>query len=219
MAARTLADAFFLMGPRPYDLLYKRGAPWERQRARPELVELVESARISFEALDPGRVVDLGCGSGADALFLARHGFAVTGVDFSAVGVGKARVASRVTPPEMLPRFVVADLFDLPSPEMKGPFDLLIDGGTLDGFPPNVRPQLVERYTALARPGAVLVLSCSYGPVEQAPRFSISGPSRWGAPPIAPGEEERLFGETWSVERFVPQEELPGSACFLMTKR
>src|SRR5439155_11609907 len=39
----------------------------------------------------PGRAVDLACGEGRNALWLAAHGWQVTGVDFSAVAIHKAR--------------------------------------------------------------------------------------------------------------------------------
>ncbi len=51
-------------------------APWEIG-PREEQVGLVEDG-----ALTPCRAVDLGCGTGANAIFLAQHGFEVTGVDF-----------------------------------------------------------------------------------------------------------------------------------------
>lgn len=44
--------------------------------------------------LAPGRAVDLGCGEGADAIWLARQGWRVTGVDISPTAVGRARAAA-----------------------------------------------------------------------------------------------------------------------------
>src|ERR1035437_2138035 len=58
--------------------------PWEGG-PRSELVELVRTGR-----LEPCRALDLGCGSGANAVFLAKHGFEVTGVDFAAAALDKA---------------------------------------------------------------------------------------------------------------------------------
>src|SRR5512138_2331055 len=85
-----------------YDLMYRVGAPWEGGPRR-ELVGLVASG-----ALEPCRAIDLGCGSGANAIFLAQHGFDVVGVDFSAVAIAKAQ---RKTPPDAgTIRFVRADL-------------------------------------------------------------------------------------------------------------
>ena len=44
--------------------------------------------------LDPGRALDVGCGEGADAIWLARHGWTVTAIDVSDVAVGRAREAA-----------------------------------------------------------------------------------------------------------------------------
>ena len=55
-----------------YEVMYKRfRAPWEIG-PREELVTLVEDG-----ALPPCRAIDLGCGSGANAIYLAQHGFDV----------------------------------------------------------------------------------------------------------------------------------------------
>jgi SAM-dependent methyltransferase len=53
---------------------------------RPNAVLAGEAA-----ALTPGRAVDLGCGEGGDAIWLAERGWQVTAVDFSEVGVDKGR--------------------------------------------------------------------------------------------------------------------------------
>lgn len=68
------------------------GAVWdERYRSHawsttpdPELVRLAEG-------LMPGRALDLGCGTGRNACWLARQGWRVTGVDASGVGLDQAR--------------------------------------------------------------------------------------------------------------------------------
>ena len=52
-------------------------APWDIG-PRDELVRLVENRSIQ-----PGRAIDLGCGTGANAIFLAQYGFEVTGVDIT----------------------------------------------------------------------------------------------------------------------------------------
>jgi SAM-dependent methyltransferase len=43
------------------------------------------------EALTPGRALDVGCGEGADAIWLTQHGWTVTAIDVSDVAVGRAR--------------------------------------------------------------------------------------------------------------------------------
>ena len=59
--------------------------PWEIG-PREELVRLVENRRIT-----PCRAIDLGCGTGSNAIFLAQHGFDVTGIDYAASAIEKAK--------------------------------------------------------------------------------------------------------------------------------
>lgn len=61
--------------------------------------------------LTPGRALDLGCGEGGDAIWLARQGWHATGVDISATAVGRASAAARAAGlGEDQIRFVAADL-------------------------------------------------------------------------------------------------------------
>jgi len=117
--------------PWVYNLMYRFGAPWEIG-PREELVGLVDSGVLTPEALPPGRALDLGCGSGANSVFLAERGFETVGVDFSRTALEKARrlagergVSGRV-------RFVEGDLTATSIPGAEGPFNLLVDYGTLD---------------------------------------------------------------------------------------
>jgi SAM-dependent methyltransferase len=210
MARRSLLDLFFRLGRRGYDFIHRRGLLPETD-PRSELVDLVESGRVP-----PGSAIDLGCGTGADTVFLAEHGFAAVGVDISPVALAKARV--RAAAAGCRPRFLEGDLLDLPG-EVAGPFDLIFDGGTLDDFPPSRRRELARVITGLAHPGSVFVMWCFYAADRDLPRLSLSGASRWGAPAIEPGEEHELFGEHWTIERLAVPAEGSGSACFVMTRR
>ena len=61
--------------------------------------------------LTPGTALDLGSGEGADVIWLAEHGWHVTGVDISSVAVSRAVQAARsMNIPAELARFTVADL-------------------------------------------------------------------------------------------------------------
>jgi 2-polyprenyl-3-methyl-5-hydroxy-6-metoxy-1,4-benzoquinol methylase len=73
---------------------------------RDELVRLVESGSIW-----PGRAIDLGCGTGANAIFLAQHGFEVTGVDSAQAAIEKAR--QRANGAGVQINFAVDDLTNL----------------------------------------------------------------------------------------------------------
>lgn len=200
-----------------YDFLYRVGAPWDGP-ARPELVELVEAGVLTPEQLPPGRAIDLGCGTGSNAVFLAKHGFETVGVDLSRVALKKARkriedegLGDRV-------RLVAADLTAPALPGVPGPFDLLVDYSTLDDLGPAARRDMAALIARLARPGARFLFFCFYGRRDDLPMISFTGPSRM-TPIIEVGEEETLFGEHFEIERLPAPPPESREACFLMTRR
>jgi SAM-dependent methyltransferase len=71
-----------------------RSEDWDQRYATTELVWGSGPNRFlvaEVEGLSPGRALDLGCGEGRNAIWLAERGWQVTGVDFSKIGLGKAR--------------------------------------------------------------------------------------------------------------------------------
>jgi SAM-dependent methyltransferase len=67
---------------------------WDRRYAERDFVWTVQPNRFlvqEAEGLRPGHALDLACGEGRNAVWLAEHGWQVTGVDFAAVGLEKAR--------------------------------------------------------------------------------------------------------------------------------
>lgn len=187
-----------------YDLMYRFGAPWEGAD-RVELRALVRDGRCAPETLRrqgmrAARAVDLGCGAGGVSLELAEAGFEVTGVDFSAIALRKARVAGerRGLGADRV-RFVEGDLTSGAISGVEGPFDLLVDYGTLDDLPDAGRRAMAAYVTTLARPGSRLFLFAFTGAPADLPRFSFGGPSR-AFPGLLPGEAERLFEPAWRVE-------------------
>ena len=96
---------------------------WNARYAQKELVWSAEPNRLfaaEVGGLPPGRALDLACGEGRNAVWLADHGWRVTGVDFSDVALAKAAelAASRGVDVE----WVVADVLDH-TPEPRA-FDL-----------------------------------------------------------------------------------------------
>lgn len=200
-----------------YDLLYRWGAPWE-VGPRSELVELVETGRLSAERLAPGRAIDLGCGSGANSVFLAQHGFDVVGVDFSTVALRKAEKMAQAAGVPDSTTFLWGDLTADSLPGAEGPFDLLVDYGTLDDLAPAGRRAMAANIARLARPGANFLLWAFHAAREDLPWLSRSVPSR-PMRVMAPGEEVELFGEAFTIERLPRPEPESHQACFLMTRR
>ena len=205
---------------RVYELFYRYSRmPYETHISK-ELIGLVESGRIP-----PCRTIDLGCGTGQVAVFLAQHGFEVTGVDFASSGITKAKQRAAATGTKV--EFVVNDLNKLQN--VKGTFDFLVDHGVLDTFPRKDRHLYVQN-----------VLSCAHA----GSRFFISGwewlPTWWerifaNSVALEPGEIHRRFGEYFEVERiagetnprhWVPfyyfistKHRPPGYATYLMTRK
>ena len=67
---------------------------WNERYRTPRLVWTAEPNRFLRalgEGLTPGRALDLACGEGRNAIWLARQGWKVTGVDFAHVGLEKAK--------------------------------------------------------------------------------------------------------------------------------
>lgn len=130
-----------------------------------------------LKRLCPGRrALDIACGEGRNSIFLARHGFAVTGLDISIMGIEKAR---RWAEREGLTaEFRLADLetysFDVQ-------FDLIINFNFL-------LRDLIPREVAALVPGGVLVfdtiLESPNAPVPHRKEFLLQ-----------PGELERLFAQ------------------------
>jgi len=210
-------------GRRTYDLLYRIGAArWQRgwdKGVGPELVGLVESGRLTPSTLPPGRAVDLGCGTGGNALFLAEHGFDAVGVDFSRVAVEQAQRAAERLGLADRARFVVGDVTAERSPGADGPFDLVVAYNTLQDLWGRARPAMAATVRRLSRPGTVVVLWCYYGTKRELPLVSFRGPS-WVAPfVVTPGEEVALFGDDFAMERLDEPAPETGTACFLLTRR
>lgn len=185
--------------------------PWD-MGPRLELVELVESGRIR-----PCRTIDLGCGTGSNAIFLAQHGFEVTGLDYAASAIEKARVKAEAA--GVTVHFVVDDLTDLR--HINGTFDFLVDYGTLDDLSHRDRDLYVRNMLPLTHSGSRYLLWCFEWPLiwwEQL--FTRFLP--FGALALAPGEAEQRFAEHFEIEHIagaIDFSQWPrGFGCYLMTR-
>ncbi len=98
---------------------------WDRRYAGRELIWTSEANRFLVREADgmpPGRALDLACGEGRNAVWLAERGWRVTGVDFSGVGLEKAKALAEAR--GVKADWIIADLLDYrPEPQA---FDLVI---------------------------------------------------------------------------------------------
>ena len=206
-----------------YDLLYRTGAAdaargWDRGVGS-ELVELVGSGRVASGVGSPGRAVDLGCGTGANVLLLAAHGFDAVGVDFSKTAIEMASDEAAARSLGEHARFVCGDVTADEIPGAEGPFDLVVVYNTLQDLRGRARMALVRTIHRLVRPGGQVVLWCYYADPRDLPLYSFHGPSRLLPFVVRPDEERALFGEAFEIERLPAPGPASGAACFLMTRR
>ena len=198
-----------------YDLWYRYGSPPWEIGPREELVRLVEEGRIA-----PGRALDLGCGSGANVVWLSQQGFDATGVDFASSAIGKARRAASEA--GVSPRLLVGDLRRLDECDgIDGTYDLLVDYGTLDDLSDTAREDYLRGVLPLTRPGTRFLLYC----FEWEPRWwerALAWVLPFGEVCLLPGEVERRFGQWFSIEEVARTRERRGwprgEAVYLMER-
>jgi SAM-dependent methyltransferase len=110
--------------------------------------------------------LDLGCGTGTNVVYLARHGWAAVGVDFARRAIAKARRRARQAGVECT--FLVGDVTRLTVP---GPFDLALDIGCLHSIPVGGRAAYAAGLARVVRPGGTYLL---YAFAPGGPAFGLS---------------------------------------------
>ncbi|WP_182909541.1 cyclopropane-fatty-acyl-phospholipid synthase family protein [Microbispora sp. H13382] len=143
---------------------YRAGKPpWDTGVTPPELVALIEG-RGEGEGdgvLPPGRALELGCGTGTNAVYLARHGWEVVAVDLVERAVEQAR--EKADAAGVAVRLLHGDATRLDELDAPGPFDLFFDLSCYCGIPPHRRDAYAAGLTRRAAPGARLLMF-GYGP-------------------------------------------------------
>ncbi len=178
-----------------YHLMYLIGfTPWDTPETPVPTVlrEVVEGP----QAIHPGRALDLGCGMGRHAIYLASHGWQVTGLD----SVGRAlRIArQRAGKAGLDINFVQGDVTRIDKTHVSGPFDFFIDGGCFHGMSEDERRRYSKSITQVATPDAEILL------------FSF-GPSMHHMPPRGAemSDVERCFADNWNIIWSVTDRAIP----------
>jgi SAM-dependent methyltransferase len=110
--------------------------------------------------LEPGHALDLGCGEGADACWLAGRGWTVVAVDISDTALRRATGAAEAQGLSERIQFVQHDLSDS-FPD--GTFDL-VSAQFLHSMLPFDRPRVLQQAASAIRPGGVLLIVDHAGP-------------------------------------------------------
>ena len=137
----------------PYKLMYRFGlAPWEWR----DVEETWRPILDSESGLEPGRALDVGCGSGRDAVYLAKRGWRVTAVDFSEEALATAR--RRATEAGADVEWVRGDVGRLDRLELEPGYTLIYDFGCIQGLGDPSRQSAAAGVSRLAAPGASFLI-------------------------------------------------------------
>ena len=152
---------------RIYQMLSLENIPWNSEKPPEELVDLVNDGTVR-----PCKAVDLGCGAGNYAIYLAGLGFTVTGIDSSPTAIRIAGEHAKKQGARC--RFVVADLLgDLY--EVTDTFDFAYDWEFLHHIFPEDREVYIRNVHKITRPGAMYFSVCF---AESDPQFGGTGKYR-----------------------------------------
>ncbi len=166
-----------------FRLFYRIGfTPWDGHPIAQKLRDLVEGTDDA-PPLPMGSALDLGCGTGDSSIYLAQHGWKVTGVDFVPKALEKARAKAANLPVD----FVGADVTRLSQTVTGTGFHLIVDNGCLHNMSDADREAYVREVSAVAAPDARLFIVA----FRPGGRFGVRG--------VEPAEMESRFSAGWTL--------------------
>jgi SAM-dependent methyltransferase len=170
----------------PWDASYRDGpAPWDTGQPQPAVV------RLASEGGFAGTVLDAGCGTGENALYVASLGWPVLGVDVAetALAIARAKAGDRGIEVE----FAAADALHLE--RLGRRFDTVLDCGLFHTFDRGERPGYVVSLASVTEHDGTLYVLC----------FSDEGPDT-GPHPVSREELRAAFssGHEWNVAAIEP---------------
>ena len=170
-----------------FDFQYRFSQPrWDTGITPPEVVAFVSDNPTR------GRALDLGCGTGTNSLYLARHGFQVVGVDFSPKAIATARAKAKSA--KLAIDFHVADVTHL---EFLNPaFDFILDIGCMHSIDESGRARYAEHIARLTRSGSTFMLYAFSPRPANEPGHTI----QFRNVGITPEQVEKLFAASFTLE-------------------
>lgn len=163
---------------RTFEEIYAGQPRWEIGRPQKAILQVAD--RII------GSILDAGCGTGENALFFASRGQKVTGIDFLAEPISKAK--QKAIERGLTATFLVMDALALK--ELPGTFDWAIDSGLFHVFSDDDRSRYVDGLATALKPGGRLFLLC----------FSDEEPGDQGPRRVAASELREAFADGWVIE-------------------
>ena len=159
---------------------YRGSPPWDIGRAQAEFANLARNGEVR------GRVLDVGCGTGENAIFFSQFGTEVWGIDSAPLAIEKAKLKAKERGASV--RFLVADAFHLDA--LRTRFDTITDCGLFHTFSDEQRSLFAKSLrSAMEKHGTYFMLA-----------FSTKEPTDWGGPRRVSEEEIRdIFRQGWKI--------------------
>jgi cyclopropane fatty-acyl-phospholipid synthase-like methyltransferase len=168
------------MGSKIFEEMYKGVPPWEIDGPQSEIARLAEHGEIRSP------VLDVGCGTGENALYLAGLGFDVVGIDIIPTAVEKA--LSKAKKRSLAATFLVWDALRLQKLQRR--FNTVIDSGFFHVLPDKKRPVFVKSLASVLDPGGSYLMMC----------FSEHQPGSWGPRRVTQAEIRESFKQGWIID-------------------
>ncbi len=162
-----------------FNTAYRGIPPWDIGRPQKEFIHLAEEGDIR------GRVLDVGCGTGENTLYLAGLGFEVWGIDAASSAIKKAKEKAKKRGIKV--KFLVGDALKLQLLQNK--FDTIIDCGMFHVFSDEERPIFAAGLSSVLYPGGKYFMLC----------FSEHEPGSYGPRRVTQAEIRATFSKGWKI--------------------
>lgn len=163
-----------------FDVAYEGRPPWDLGRPQAAVVRLAEQGEIA------GSVLDVGCGTGEHALYLAARGHELLGIDLAPRAVERARAKARERGLDV--PFLVWDALELD--QLWRRFDTALDVGLFHTLADEERSRYARSLHAALAPGGRAFVLC----------WSERNPPGFGPRRVSRIELRTSFAEAFRVE-------------------
>ena len=157
---------------------YDGKAPWDIGKPQPPFIDAADQIT--------GSILDVGCGTGDNALFFAERGHKVTGIDFLEKPVAEAR--KKANDRGLRATFLVMDALHVK--EIPEVFDSVIDCGLFHVFSDEDRARYIEGLASVVKPSGKVFLLC----------FSDKEPPGGRPRRVSQQELHDAFATGWEIE-------------------
>jgi len=172
-----------------FDLWYRFGKPpWIIDQAQPDLIAAAEKGEVCGPT-----VLDVGCGDGNNAIYLASRGFDVTGIDVSAkaISIAKQKAANA----KVTVTFLTLDALKIGALDKR--FDTVIDFGLFHNLGDDDRRRYVRELSEVCVSKGQFLMMCLGDEAGEYPVY----PKRY-PPTVSQDEIRAAFSDGWKIDWF-----------------